>query len=1016
MKTSTVKIASVFLSLFTTAITVTAAPSPKETTSYDFTENSNTVTNQQRWAEPSENESSASLTGEMIELNDTSYTYNGEVQSPSIVIAGDGTFTEGVDYTINGTRSAKEAGTYSIEINGTEENPFSITRNWTIARKTVIVTPTDTFKHIGMDDPTLSFTVEGVVEGDSLLGISVEREAGEEIGTYHITVHEEGLNPNYQLDLSVTGTFIIENHHFERGENAVIEEQIPSSCTQEGSHDEVYYCLFEACKAECLRIHVTDSALGHDFSEIFITDAPATCERAGTMSRHCLRCGQKIENTLIPATGHDWSTGYLTKEPTCTENGELTYYCMNYPCQATKTEETEPAGHLFEEEYTLDFPASCEKDGQESRHCTLCDGITDIRIIPAHGHSWDNGRVERKATCETVGIKKFRCTVDTCGKIKEEEIEALGHDFMEEFITDTFPTCTKPGSKSWHCTRCTAVDNVTEIPAKGHKWGQGDTITPPTCETVGMILRTCIVQGCGATDTTYIPALGHAWDEGIVAVEPTCIKKGELYHTCTRDDCDATLTEDIEAMGHDFDQEFTIEIPATCTRSGKKSQHCTRCSETINNTLIPATGHAWGEPTTIIASTCTTSGLVSYACIHENCQQTRTVSTEKLGHEFAAKHSVDVEATCTKEGSMSKHCIRCSERIESMTIPAKGHIAGDTIIDRNIPATCTEPGELSKALFCKDCHTELWRSTSTTPAIGHDWDDGVFVITPTTHNTGKKAFTCRNCNMKRYELVEKLYEDIVIQENTDGSFFSVKSDGYCPGDDEPISYTVQEGIPIDYRVEYSDQAKEQGFEDVDWTNVSADSRIIISTPEECQPGVYQANVYFRNGGMTVTKPHPVSFTVNLSKNYLVAIFEDVVSIDNRSDLFNSYQWFHNGKMIYGATKPYYQEMGGLTGSYYVKVNTDTDNEMRTCSREKWDELARRTKSLSISRNPVKTEATVTLHNFEEAQHTLSIINQLGTTVLTERFTEEQIELNTAPLPAGNYIINVDGISLKVIKE
>ena len=168
--------------------------------------------------------------------------------------------------------------------------------------------------------------------------------------------------------------------------------------------------------------------------------------------------------------------------------------------------------------------------------------------------------------------------------------------------------------------------------------------------------------------------------------------------------------------------------------------------------------------------------------------------------------------------------------------------------------------------------------------------------------------------------------------------------------------------------------------------------------------------------MTVTKPHPVSFTVNLSKNYLVAIFEDVVSIDNRSDLFNSYQWFHNGKMIYGATKPYYQEMGGLTGSYYVKVNTDTDNEMRTCSREKWDELARRTKSLSISRNPVKTEATVTLHNFEEAQHTLSIINQLGTTVLTERFTEEQIELNTAPLPAGNYIINVDGISLKVIKE
>ena len=298
--------------------------------------------------------------------------------------------------------------------------------------------------------------------------------------------------------------------------------------------------------------------------------------------------------------------------------------------------------------------------------------------------------------------------------------------------------------------------------------------------------------------------------------------------------------------------EEEVETEATCISDGVMLKTCTICGKTMH-AKIPASGHAYEE-------------------------------IEK------------VDPTCTEEGHSTKECKYCHTQIIE-TIPAKGHIAGDTIIDRNIPATCTEPGELSKALFCKDCHTELWRSTSTTPAIGHDWDDGVFVITPTTHNTGKKAFTCRNCNMKRYELVEKLYEDIVIQENTDGSFFSVKSDGYCPGDDEPISYTVQEGIPIDYRVEYSDQAKEQGFEDVDWTNVSADSRIIISTPEECQPGVYQANVYFRNGGMTVTKPHPVSFTVNLSKNYLVAIFEDVVSIDNRSDLFNSYQWFHNGKMI-----------------------------------------------------------------------------------------------------------------------
>ncbi|MBO7506425.1 MAG: T9SS type A sorting domain-containing protein [Paludibacteraceae bacterium] len=1011
MNTSTVKIASAFLSLFLSAITATAVPSQEGNT---LLEPSGST--RQRWAEPSDVESASPLTEEMIDLNDTIFTYDGTAHSPSINIKGDDTYTEGVDYTVSGTRSAKDANTYTIEISGPEANPFFISKNWTIAKREVVVKPTDTSKHIGLDDPTLSYTMEGVVEGDSILGISVTREAGEETGTYPISAHDEGLNPNYQINTSATGTFRIEGHHFERGENAVIENQVPSTCTQDGSHDEVYYCLFEACKAECLRIHVSDTALGHDFPEEFTIDIPASCERAGTQSRHCTKCNQRIENTLIPATGHSWSSGYISKDATCIEKGEMTYYCMNYPCQASRTEEIELIDHIFEENYTLDIPASCEKNGQESRHCIMCGEKTDIREIPAHGHSWDDGEVEKKATCTIPGIKLYHCMVDTCDGTKEEEIEPIGHDFIEEFITDTFPTCTKAGSKSWHCSRCREVDNITEIPARGHRWGDGDTTAFPTCETEGMILRTCVAYGCGATDTTYIPALGHAWDEGIVDKEPTCTEKGALYHICTREDCDATLTEEIEAMGHDFNQEYTIEIPATCTRSGKKSQHCSRCSETINNTLIPATGHAWGNPTTIIASTCTTSGLISYACIHDNCQQTRTQSTDKLNHEFAAKHTIDTEATCTHEGSMSRHCIRCNERIEIIEIPATGHMAGDTIIDRDVPATCTEPGEVSRAVFCQKCQAELWRSSTSTPAIGHDWDDGEFVIEPTTHNPGKKAFTCKNCREKKYELVEKLYEDIVMREFENGSIFSVKGEGYCPGSEGPISYTVLEGVPVDFRVEYSDQAKEQGFEDMDWTNVSADSRIPISTPEHCQAGVYQANVFFRNENMAVTKAYPVSFTVNLSNSFIVAIFDDVVSIDNRSELFHSYQWYHNDRIIYGATKPYYQEIGGLTGSYYVKVNTDTETEARTCSRDTWDELLRGVKSISVSQNPIKEATTVTLHNFEVSPHTLSVINQLGTTILTERFSEDHVELNTSSLPAGNYIINVDGTSLKVIKE
>ncbi len=1001
--------------MFLTTITGNAASSPEENISPAPSGNSDTTIIQQQLAEPSGEDSTLFLTGEMFDLSETSFAYDGEVHTPSITIKGDVPFTEGVDYTVSGTRSAKDADTYVIEISGTETNPFNVSMSWTITKREVAVKPTDTSKHIGLDDPTLSYTVDGLVEGDSLLGISVTREDGETVGTYPINIHEEGLNPNYQLNIT-TGTFKIEDHYFVRGENAVIEEQYPSTCTREGSHDEVYYCLFEACKAECLRIHVTDTALGHDFSEEFTTDVYATCESAGTQSRHCTRCTQRIENNLIPAKGHAWSEGIIIKDPTCTEEGEMLYYCINYPCNEERIEAIEPTGHTFEDHFTVDFPASCTTEGQESRHCMICDGITDARAIPANGHSWDDGFVDKKPTCVTKGIKIFQCTINSCKGTKEEEIEELGHDFVEIFITDSFPTCTKPGKMSWHCSRCKEVDNITEIPARGHKWGEGDTIAFPTCETEGMILYTCTAYGCGATDTTYIPSLGHAWDEGIVSQEPTCTQEGALFHLCTREDCEATLTEGIEPLGHDFDQEFTVDLPATCIRSGKQSQHCSRCNETTNSTFIPALGHSWGEPTTVISATCTTSGIISYSCIHDNCQQTRTQVTDKLGHDFSSKYTVDIAATCTKEGKKSKHCTRCSEKIESTSIPATGHMASDTLIDRKIAASCTEPGYTSYVINCLNCHKELWRSSVSTPATGHDWDEGVFVIAPTTENTGKKMYTCHNCNKKEYELVDKLYKDIIMKEYADGSIFYVKSDGYCPGSEDPISYTVLEGIPIDFRVEYSESAHMQGFEDVDWTSVSADSRIYILTPDNCLPGEYHANVYFRNGNMTVTQAYPVKFTVNLSQSYIVAIFEDVVSIDNRTNQFNNYQWYHNGEIIAGATKPYYQEIGGLTGSYFVKVNAGTDSEVRTCSRSVWDKIVKNEKIITVSQNPIKEGTTVTLHNFEESEHTLSVINQLGSIVLTERFSGNKFELNTNPIPAGNYIINVDGVSLKVIKE
>lgn len=66
-----------------------------------------------------------------------------------------------------------------------------------------------------------------------------------------------------------------------------------------------------------------------------ITVAP-TCETKGSTTYKCTKCGDTIEVVEIPAKGHSWDNGTVTKEPTETAEGVKTFKCKN--CDKTKTE------------------------------------------------------------------------------------------------------------------------------------------------------------------------------------------------------------------------------------------------------------------------------------------------------------------------------------------------------------------------------------------------------------------------------------------------------------------------------------------------------------------------------------------------------------------------------------------------------------------------------------------------------------------------------------------------------
>ena len=190
-------------------------------------------------------------------------------------------------------------------------------------------------------------------------------------------------------------------------------------------------------------------ATGH--KEVKDATVAATCEKAGkTEGSHCSVCNKVIKaQKEVPALGHSWDAGKITKAATCTETGVKTYTCTR--CQKTKTEEIKATGHKEVKDAAV--AATCEKAGKsEGSHCSVCNEvIKEQKEVPALGHDWDAGKITKEATCTETGVKTYTCT--RCKKTKTEEIKATGHKFSA-WKTSSKATIYSPAKQTRECTSC----------------------------------------------------------------------------------------------------------------------------------------------------------------------------------------------------------------------------------------------------------------------------------------------------------------------------------------------------------------------------------------------------------------------------------------------------------------------------------------------------------------------------------------------------------------------------------
>ncbi|RHL47184.1 hypothetical protein DW018_03445 [Eubacterium ventriosum] len=627
-----------------------------------------------------------------------------------------------------------------------------------------------------------------------------------------------------------------------------IENATEAVCEAGGSYDEVIYCT--VCNKELSRTTVKTEAKGHKWNEGKITTQP-TCTEEGVKTFQCMVCG-KTKTEKASALGHDWNEDFtVDKEATCEETGLKSIHCKH--CDEKKDETTIPAKGHVEGEVKIEnaTEATCEQGGSydEVVYCTVCNKELSRNTVKteAKGHKWNPGTITTEPTCTEEGVKTFECTV--CGKTKTEKVEALGHDWNEDFTVDKEATCEETGLKSIHCKRCDSKKDETVIPAKGHVAGEKkiENATEAVCEVGGSYDEVVYCTVCGkelSRTTVKTEAKGHKWNPGTITTEPTCTEEGVKTFECTV--CGKTKTEKVEALGHDWDNDFTVDKEETCEETGVKSIHCKRCDERKEITTIPAKGHVagekkienatestcenggsydeviyctvcgkelsrttikteakghvkgevkienatestceeggsydevvyctvcnkelsrntvktealghkWNEGKITTQPTCTEEGVKTFQCMV--CGKTKTEAVAALGHNWNKDFTVDKEATCEETGLKSIHCKRCDERKEITTIPAKGHVKGKVKIENATEATCEEGGNYDEVVYCTVCNKELSRTTVKTEAKGHKWNEGKITTEPTCTEEGVKTFQCMVCGKTKTEAVAAL--------------------------------------------------------------------------------------------------------------------------------------------------------------------------------------------------------------------------------------------------------------------
>lgn len=202
----------------------------------------------------------------------------------------------------------------------------------------------------------------------------------------------------------------------EAGE-VVVENKVEAKCLEDGSHDEVTYCVH--CHKEMSRNTVVDKAPGHMAGEpVKENVVEATCEEDGSydLVTYCKNCDAELsrEHITVGALKHDWEFSYEWAE-------DLSECTAKRVCKHNPEHHTE---ETVKTSYSVAVPSTCKEKGTGVHVAIFTNTFFGVQIeeveLPLAEHTYLFDHMEWSED-EMNADAIFKCSV--CGdeaKVKAE--------------------------------------------------------------------------------------------------------------------------------------------------------------------------------------------------------------------------------------------------------------------------------------------------------------------------------------------------------------------------------------------------------------------------------------------------------------------------------------------------------------------------------------------------------------------------------------------------------------------